>query len=190
MRSRRGYWIGCALIVGGAVAAVLWAVLGLHALASTIDDFQRLPAPGTHEITLPASKQVLYDEQPGGRTTAHELFVIELSDAASGAPVPLHRYSASLSYSIHGKAGTAWYSVTAAHAGRYRIKVQAPESPGRRVAIGPSVSGRIVRTLVGTLVLGFGVAGGGLLLMIVTAIRRRAAQRAQKTGSPAPVWPT
>lgn len=168
MRSRAGYWIGGVLVVSGVLGAIAWAVLtGAH-LVGTIDDFRHVAIPGREQVRLDARKYVLYVEGPGADERVPGVD-IAVSDARSETALVVARYAADLTYSFDTD-GSAVATVTPPRAGLYDVRTDGPE--GYRLAIGESIGGQLVRTLVGALLIGavFGIAG--VLLLIMTGVRR------------------
>jgi hypothetical protein len=172
VRSRAGYWIGGGLIVVGVVGAIAWAVLtGAH-LVDTIDDFQHVAIPGREQVLLEQRKYVLYVEGPGADENVPAIEVA-VSDARRETPVAVRRYSGSLSYSFD-TAGAAVATVTAPRAGRYSVRTGGPD--GYRLAIGESIASNLVRTIVGALAIGAVLGIAGVMLLIVTGVRRSRAR--------------
>ena len=174
MTSRAGYWIGGLLVAVGVLGAIAWAVLtGAH-LVSTIDEFQHVPIPGREQVRLEERKYVLYVEGPGADERVPP-FDVQVSDSERESRLAIARYSGSLTYSFN-TAGSAVATVRAPRAGVYSVRTDGPE--GYQLAIGESIGGNLVRTIVGTLVIGavFGIAG--IVLLIVTGVRRSRARTA------------
>ena len=174
MTSRAGYWIGGLLVTVGVLGGIAWAVLtGAH-LVSTIDEFQHVQIPGREQVRLEARKYVLYVEGPGADEQVPPIDV-QVSDAARESQLPIARYGGSLTYSFN-TTGSAVATVTAPRAGLYSVRTDGPE--GYQLAIGESIGGNLVRTVVGTLLIGavFGIAG--IVLLIVTGVRRSRARPA------------
>ena len=173
--SRAGYWIGAGLIVGGVVGAILWGALSFTAMGDTVDDFQRAPAPGMARVELEARKYIVYVEGPGVGRDYEPPVEILIVDRSGDGVLPLADYSASLTYSINGHSGSAVATVTPPRAGVYSLRAAttSPASAGLEVAVGDSIAGRIVRTILGAFAIaGLGLAAG-IGLIVTTAVRRR-----------------
>jgi hypothetical protein len=174
------------LLAAGIGGAILWGVLGFAHLSSSIDDFERSAIPGTHSVHLEARKYTVYVEGPGAveSTPATQLVV---TDARSEREVPVRSYSGSLTYSFH-TTGSAVATVTPPRDGDYIVRAAGAGAPGTyRLALGPSVGGRIVAAIVGAFAIGgvFGLAGIGLL--VATGVRRsRMRTTALRAGGGAP----
>jgi hypothetical protein len=172
--SRAGYWFGAALIVFAAGAAILWLVLSFVSIASTLDDFVRVPAPGSERVALEPRKYVVYLEGPGAGRDFTPPVRFAIVDA-EGRPLPTAGYSGSLTYSIGGHDGTATATVTPPRAGTYQLRVltTADPSAGYGLALGQSIGGRILRAILGTFAIGGLLLVAGIGLIVVTAVRRR-----------------
>jgi hypothetical protein len=179
MTSRAGYWIGAGLIVAGVAGAILWGVLSFAGMGGRIDDFARAPAPGSAQVRLEARKYIVYVEGPGvGRDFAPAVEVVVIDPAGDGV-LPLAEYSGSLTYSFGGHSGRAVGTVTPARAGVYSLRAATTADPaaGFEVAVGESVAGRIVRTVLGALAIGGIGLAAGIGLIVTTGVRRRARGR-------------
>jgi hypothetical protein len=181
--SRAGYWIGGGLIVAGAGGAILWGVLSFTGMGDTIDDFQRASAPGMARVELEARKYIVYVEGPGvGRD--HEP-AVEIAIVGRSGVLPLADYSGSMTYSLSGHSGTAVATVTPPRAGVYSLRAAttSPPSAGLQVALGDSIAGRILRTILGAFAIGGLGLAAGIGLIVATAVRRR------RGGAPPPGAP-
>ena len=173
--SRAGYWIGGGLIVLGVAGAILWGVLSFAAMGDTVDAFQRAPAPGMARVELQARKYIVYVEGPSVGRDLEPAVEILIVDRSGDEVLPLADYSASLTYSISGHSGSAVATVTPPRAGVYSLRAAtaSPPSAGLQVALGDSIAGRIVRTILGAFAIGgLGVAAG-IGSIVTTAVRRR-----------------
>lgn len=175
MTSRAGYWIGGGLIVAGVVGAILWGVLSFTAIGDTVDDFQRAPAPGMAHVELEARKYIVYVEGPGVGRDREPPVEIWIVDRSGEGVLPLAGYSGSMTYSISGHSGTAVATVTPPRAGVYSLRAAttSPPSAGLQVALGDSIAGRIVRTILGAFAVGGVLLAAGIALLVTTGVRRR-----------------
>jgi len=175
--SKAGYWIGGGLIVCAIAGAILWAVIGITNLISTIDDFHHVAIPGSEVERLEAPKYGIYIEGPGADESAPPVR-IRVTDARTEAPVPVRDYGATVTYSFD-RTGSALATVTPPHAGDYRVRTEGEGSSDYRLAIGDSVGGKIVSAVVGAFVVG-GVLGiSGIALIIIAAVKRSRRRRQQ-----------
>jgi hypothetical protein len=172
VRSRAGYWIGGGLIAVGIAGAVLWFVTSLMAIDDKVDGFQRAPLPGTATVRLEARKYVIYYEGPNAESSVPP-FEIGVTDAQTGAPLDIATYSGSLTYSVSGHEGSAQATVTPARAGAYVVRTETDSrATGSNIALGSSIAGQILRTILGAFAIGGLLLLGGGALIAVTAIRR------------------
>ena len=176
MRSRAGYWIGGGLVVAGVLGAVLWFVSSLGGISNQVDAFQRVRVPGEASMQLEARTYVVYYEG----LTADEVvppLEIEIADARTGTPLVIGSYGGSLTYSVSGHEGSAVGTVTPAHAGAYAIRTDSDRrASGASVALGRSLTWPILRGILGTFAIGGLLAGSGVILLIVTGVRRSRAR--------------
>ena len=172
MTTRAGYWIGALLVVLAIVGAVTFGGLSLAGLADDVDAFERVSAPGQGTVRLDARKYVVYLEGADGDERSPPIDVT-IGDARTGRPLPIDTYTASLTYALGGHAGAARGTVTPPRAGDYAIRARGGGGdPLAAVALGPSIAGKLARTIVGALAIG-GVLGlTGLGLLVATAVRR------------------
>ena len=190
MTSRAGYWIGGGLIVAGVAGAILWGVLSFVAMGDTVDDFVRAPAPGSARVQLEARKYVVYVEGPGVGQDYVPPVQFQIVDAAGDRALPVAGYGGSLTYSMSGHSGRAQGTVTPRRAGTYELRAVAAgdRSAGFAVALGESIAGRIVRTILGVFAIGGVLVAAGIALVVTTAVRRRrraaAPPPAEHTGLP------
>jgi len=192
MTSRAGYWIGGALIVVGVAGAILWGVLSFAGMGETVDDFERAPAPGTARVELEARKYIVYVEGPGvGRDFAPPMEIL-ITGPGAGGVLPLAGYSGSLTYSMSGHSGSAVATVTPPRAGTYELRAATTADPsaGFEVALGESIGGRILRTILGAFAIGGGLLAAGIALIVTTGVRRkRRAAPPPPPSSPGPAPP-
>jgi hypothetical protein len=202
---------GC-LLAGGATCVAL-GVAGFIGLDRQIHDFQRVSVPGQAMVrfTQPGG-YVLYVEKPGsccsfsidsgggsgsgsGPPFTSWSMRVALRPVAGGPLVPVHTWrGATESYAAAGRQGQTALYFTIAHPGAYYLAATnvTPRSITDLAAgrgIGESVFIYVLLPLIGIFVL----APGGLLVGIITAVRRRGARRAQSaapwTPPPGPATP-
>jgi Domain of unknown function (DUF4234) len=172
VRSRTGYWVGGGLVVAGVLGAVLWFVSSFASIGNEVDDFQRVPVPGEATMQLEARKYVVYYEGFNADEVVPP-FEIEVADGRTGAPLTIAPYGGSLTYSVSGREGSALATVTPAHSGAYAVRTDSDaRTSDASVALGRSLAWPILRAILGTFAIGGVVAGSGVILLVVTAIRR------------------
>jgi hypothetical protein len=183
-RSRRPSLPWLALPVAVILGAALWMVFGFIGLNDQVNSLQRVPFPGHGEVTLPRSGgYVVYYEGPGaarGNVPVGDINVKHLTPGA--AAKSLTPYSAKVTYSLGGHSGVAIYTLTVSGPGRFLVEATAQNAPaGSDIAIGGSVGGSIVATVVpGVLLLLAGIGGTVAVLLL----RRRG-----KRADAGPAWP-
>jgi hypothetical protein len=172
--SRAGYWIGAGLVLAAVAAAILWAVLSFVGITNTVDDFLRVPAPGAQPVQLEARKYIVYLEGPGADEGTVPPLQFSIADARNERPLQVSHYAGSLTYSFGGHSGTAAGTITPPRAGAYLVSARSEfdASAGLGVALGDSIGGKIVRTIVGALLIGALLAIAGIGLIAATAVRR------------------
>jgi hypothetical protein len=172
------------LVAFAVTGAIVWVVLAFGRIASTVDDFQRVPIPGREDVRLEAHKYVIYIEGPRADQAVPLVNIAITKPGSSTRPPVLRAYGGSLTYSFD-RTGSAQATVTPSRAGVYRVRTTGGDAAGSfQLALGESVGGKIVSAVTGALVIGavFGIAG--IVLLIRTRRRRRAAPP-QSSPSPA-----
>lgn len=189
MNSRAGYWIGGGLLVAAVAGAILWGVLSFVSIADTLDDFVRVPAPGSQEVALEQRKYIVYFEGPGAGEDFTPPIEVSIRDARNEQPLTLDGYSGSLTYAIGGHSGTARATITPPRAGRYIVAAGTTREPsaGLEVALGESIGGRIVRAILGAFAIGGLLLVAGIIVIVMTAATRRRSPPPPAAQSPAPI---
>ena len=174
MTSRLGYWIGGFVIVAGVLGAVLWGVLSFLSIGDRVDDFARAPVPGSARVHLEARKYIVYVEGPGVGEDFSPPVQFQVVDSDGDGVLPIAGYGGSLTYSMSGHSGRAAGTVTPSRAGTYVLRTATSDpGGGYGVALGESIGGRIVRTILGAFAIGgLGIAAG-VGLIVTTGLRRR-----------------
>jgi len=185
MTSKAGYWLGAGLMVLAVVGAILWVASSAAEGLRTVDDFQRVPVPGTETVQLEDRKLVIYVEGPGVDEIRPDVR-FAIFDARTEQRLRIAPYSGSLTYSF-SRSGAAVATVTPPRSGDYVVRTQGrSEISGFDLAIGESIAGRILRTILGALVIG-GVLGlGGTGLIVATSVRRGRLKRTPLADSRSP----
>ena len=187
--------LAAAVIVGGAglFAFVIWK--GVSSIPSKV---QQVVAPGDAELTLrsPGNYTIYYelrstidnqvysteDDVPG-----LECSVIEKD---SGRRIVLTRSTVASTYSFGGRAGVSMFDFHIDQPGVYRIIATYPAGQqGSKVVlgIGHGVAATIVTTVVKGLGILFSSLALGMIIAVVTAIKRHnAAKRLSTAGGPPP----
>jgi hypothetical protein len=177
--SRIWYWVAGAMAVGSVAWLVVTLVLGFSSLSGQVDDFQRVSLPGQGEVSFAEpGRYILYYEGLGASDSNVPEFSASLVPVGGDVEVPLSDYGSSLTYDFSGHSGVAVGSFQIDSPGRFVLRTESgAEGTQANVAVGRSIAGGVVRTvlpaLVGSVILFF----GGAALAVVVAIRRRRAGR-------------
>jgi hypothetical protein len=171
--STAGYRLAVVIAVMGLVAGAAWGITAYLGMQRQIDDFVRVSIPGQAVVSIPeAGGRVLYYEGPES---------ISLTDLAphvrapDGTAVRVQDYGLDLRYDAPGGGvGRAIGAFEADSPGRYEVRIDGTAPPGAEVAIGETIANSKLGSIVGAVLLILGSLGAGVVLTIVTAIRRSA----------------
>jgi hypothetical protein len=174
-----------ALPVAVIVGAALWMIFGFIGLNNQVNSLQRVPFPGQGEITLPhGGGYVVYYEGPGasgGHVPSGDINVRHLTPGVEAKAIT--PYSASVTYHLGGHSGVAIDTLTVSGPGKFLVVTTAQNAPaGSDLAIGGSVGGSIVATVVPGVILLLAGIGGTVAILVVR--HRKASGR----GAPASGW--
>jgi hypothetical protein len=173
VKSKKGYWIGGGLIVLGGVLAALWFVISFVRLDDQIDGFARVPVPGEQTVRLEARKYIVYYEGFAALEIIPTPDELTIADAESGDDLEIEPYAGSLTYSFGERDGSAQGTVTPPRAGDYVVTTNSEDAGSNAaVALGDSIATPLLRTIVGTIVIGALLVLAGVIMLVVTAIRR------------------
>ncbi len=191
--SRVWYWVGGAIVVVGLVAGVLWGLFGFVGLSDEVDGFARVPVDGGGQITLPGDGgYTMYYEAPSGDINGDvpegQVSVVAVD---GGVAVALEDYGGRLTYGFGGHSGEALFTFEVNRPGRYQV--DSTGSGRGELAVGRGVGGRLVRTVVGAVLLVLGGVLVGAVVLIVTGVARHNAARRGGPGygppPPGATWP-
>jgi hypothetical protein len=210
----RGWWYG---VGGGIIAVGLIAAVVIFAVAfqDTFDEFreiereveafQRVPAPGDGTITLPEpGEYTVYVEGSFDASDPVSAPEIEIESVEPDSqPLALRPADTEFTYDFSGPAVHSVFDFTAPDAGDYRVDVGEPPFGVSGVAVGedPDILGAVGSILIAVFV-PMGVGGLflilGLVVIIITAVRRSKAQRLRRQATfaggygsappPPPTW--
>lgn len=197
--SNKGYVIGGILLGVGVVVGIVLVIVGVLAVASiNPSDFPRTRANHSLKIDFEhAGGYVAYYESPSvGDSIDSDVdvpnFSLTITDP-SGHRVSTSSYVSTLTYSREGHHGIAAKTFHIDEAGVYTVKVGSlPGGSDARVAFGKSTAGT---TVGGVILILAGIFGGGLLaligliVLVVTFIRRRRFRNDHPTGGPTSGYP-
>jgi hypothetical protein len=189
------------LALAGVVGAIVLWVTGVMRLTDRVDDFTRIDVPGSGEVSI---------DDPGGYSIYHEYFGagadgyddddfgdnfeptpgVTVTDP-SGAEVRLRPYTTSVTYDFGGHEGEGVFTFDAEQAGTYEVTTTGDSISSSTIAVGPGIGRGLVSSIVGGFVVGAIGVIGGIVLAIVTGVRRGRSRRtlnALRWGGPRPPW--
>lgn len=171
--STAGYWLAVVIPVVGLLAGAGWGITAYLGMQRQIDDLVRVGVPGQVVLSIP---------EAGGRVLYYEgLESISLRDlgaqvrAPDGTAVRVEDYDLDLRYDAPGGGvGRAIGAFEADSPGRYEVRIDGTAPPGAEVAVGETIANSKLGSVVGAMLLILGSLGAGVVLTIVTAVRRSA----------------
>jgi hypothetical protein len=171
------YAIGALIIIGGMVGAIVGAV---HDVSGLESKFTRFAVPGSVDLRIAQpGPYVLYYEHRS--VVDGEIFqtpaVTDIKctvTSRGGESVAINPTVFTTSYAFGGREGTALAEFSVPTAGTYVITCAYPSGKGTRIAlaIAPSVGGEALASLFKWAALALGSLGLGLVVLIVTVVRR------------------
>ena len=175
--------VGAAVAGIGLVTAVAWIASGVGAFFDQIDDFQRVPLGEEAPVTFTGTGgYTLYYEGPGADDSDYFYgpsdFSVEIAPV-DGRPLRLSDYDADVTYAHDGREGRALYSFQIDDPGTYVVSSTSPPGEVGELAVGRGLGRRLVGPIVGGIALGLWSVGGGIGIILLTALRRRDARRRQ-----------
>lgn len=183
------WWFAVAggLALAGVVGAVVLWVVGVMRLTDTVDSFSRVEVPGTAEVAI---------DEPGGYSIYHERPGIDdglvrsapgvTVTAPSGDEVTLRRYTGRVTYDFGGHEGRGLYTFRAEEAGTYTVTTTGESIS--EIAVGPGLGRGIVAWVAGGFAVGAVGVLGGIVLAIVTGVRRSRNRRLLVAAGPPGGW--
>jgi hypothetical protein len=182
--SAAGYWIGAAILVLGCGGALVWFVVVIVGLVQAPDDFDRFTVPGSTVVTLDDGDWMIYHEYAGADSGSYlQQPAIDVT-GPNGRPVSLFAVGTSYTYSTGSYDGVGIYEFDAPTAGAYTIEASTFGEPSRfstqSIAVGrPLFDAANVGGLLGSIALGAVSFIVGLVILIVTIVRRGRGRRRQ-----------
>jgi hypothetical protein len=185
-----GYWIAAVIILVGAVAAVVWFVSGVSNLFSAVDDYPRFSVPGQATMPLEAASYKVFAEYPGAASDVNGVFRVgDVTVTDSGnQSIPVRSSFTEETYQWNGHEGRAIAEFTAPSAGSYTVAATLPpnrSSTSVRVSVGRGLQPSAILPLFGAAGLGGLALLVGIVLIVVTAVRRG---RAKRRANPVPAF--
>jgi hypothetical protein len=177
-----GYWIAGLIIVVGAVAALIWFVSGISNLFSAVETYPRFTVPGQILTPLEARDYKIFAEYPGAMTDVGGVFRVGNVTVVDGdgRSVPVRSSFSEETYSWNGHQGRAIAEFSAPTAGNYTIAATSASTPSGttvRVSIGRGLQPSALIPLFAAAGLGGIAVLVGIVLIVVTAVRRGRAKR-------------
>ena len=183
-----GWWfaVGGGLVVVGAVVGVVLFVTAFVGALGKVDDFDRVPVPGSRVLTLPEGERVLYVECRSRAYTCSWPDVVVYDP--DGVEVPMQISFVTETYSVNGRNGERMATLDLPRAGAYEVVTYGEPSSlsdAAYVAVGTGLFEDVPGRLAVAALIGGGLALAGLVLVVVVGIRRSRAKRDQQ---PPPGW--
>jgi len=182
-------WAGGAAAVIGIIAVVAWVGYQFFEMSSEVDNFVRSGAgqPAEFVVDHPVDWTVFVEPQAASLTGVR----FQIWDVEAGRRVDMQSYGGTFSYGFPEHTGRAVATV-ALDPGTYSIQV---EGSGVNLALGPSPAHRVVRMIVGGLLVGVPLVIGGMATAVVAALRQsrrknRNASRPPPSSWSSGEWPT
>lgn len=166
------YVLGIALMFGGCGAS---CGMTLWQSSAKVDAMQRLVMPGEHEVELAAGEHVIYAETRstvGGTSYVWNGGALQCTavESASSKPAALSAATMSENYSFGGFEGQSMFELDIATAGRHRVACEVATGGPMTVAIS---QGRVLGSMLYTMLGGFVIAAAGLTTILLTWDKRR-----------------
>jgi hypothetical protein len=177
--STAGVWIGTIILAVGVIAAAIWFFTTIARLTSRIDDLPRVTVPGQMTVPLTPGTYHLYVEYPDASIDpgpAGAMSPIAVTDAR-GEPLVVSA-STDFSYNFGSHAGRSAGQFVVTDAGVYTISAQLDgTTPFETIDVALAKNGiidptQVVGGVLGSIALGAVSALVGLILIIVTLVRR------------------
>ena len=185
MRGNDAFWylIGVLIIIGGLATSIFGAIRDVEAIVNEVGRVARFVVPGSENITItkPGNYVVYYEYRSvlDGEifSTALETDVkCTAKSLRAGEDVPIEPARLSAQYEIAGRAGKAIAQFRADEIGTYVLTCAHPDNVGPRIvlAVAPPVAGDWLVSIFKWLAIAFGSLALGLVILIVTLVRRAA----------------
>jgi hypothetical protein len=171
--STAGYWLAVVIPVVGLLAGAGWGITAYLGMQRQIDDFVRVGVPGQTVVSVQeAAERILYYEE------SESISLTDLApqvSAPDGTAVRVEAYDLDLRYDAPGGGvGQAIGTFDADSPGPYEVRINGTAPPGAEIAIGETIANSRLGSVVGAVLLILGSLGVGIVLTIVTAVRRSA----------------
>ena len=181
------YWWAAVLVLVGVVGAAAWGFGTYRMLQHRLDALPRTGVPG--EVTVgvdgPTGLTVFYEDPNAPGTFIVQADAIGDNTLASSpvtvtvtgpsGPVPTAAYATDLRFDVNGRVATALKTFDAPTAGTYTVQVAGDVPAGVQVSVGHVVDTGLLANAAGAIVLFIASIPIGLIVVLVTAVRRRRA---------------
>jgi hypothetical protein len=171
--STRWYWAGALVAILSLVVGAIWAIAAYSSYKDDIAAFARIPTPGQGSFVVDApGERTLYVETTASEPTANATDI--RVTAPDGSTVGVQPYGIDLQYDApDGSVGHAVGTIEVVTPGTYQVSTQIA---GGTLAVGDGISGSIIAAVVASIVLVFAGFVAGVVIVIVTAVRRSSAK--------------
>ena len=187
------YWLGALLLAGGLLGGLALAVAGFLSLKSSVDDFGRFKVtngqgsatvsfekPGTYTIYYESHSKVCQDLTQSGSGCTTETVRgpksppagLSITISKDGQDLDVKEAKNSFDYTLGDYTGKAVGSVKVDEPGAYSMVVQTRREGDFAIALGKDVVSTIVPWLIGALALAVLGVILGLLVLILTGVKR------------------
>ncbi len=163
--ARRWLWIGIALAVLGALAAIAWFVWHFVQLNRAVGDFHRASRGQAAELIVDQSVSWTVFIEPADRSLTGVRYRIR--STATGEDAALGNYAGSFTYGVPEGDGRSIATVRL-EPGTYLLSVEQGDAV---IAVGPSPARFVRWMLVGGFLIGIPAVGGGAALAVVNGLR-------------------
>jgi hypothetical protein len=187
------YWLGALLLAGGLLGGLALAMAGFLSLKNTVDDFGRFKVtngqgaatvsfekPGTYTIYYESHSKVCQDLTQSGSGCTTETVRgpksppagLSITISKDGQDLAVNEAKNSFDYTLGDYTGKAVGSVKVDEPGAYSMVVQNRREGDFAIALGKDVVSTIVPWLIGALALAVLGVILGLLVLILTGVKR------------------
>ncbi|HEX6786420.1 MAG TPA: hypothetical protein VF076_04445 [Acidimicrobiales bacterium] len=187
------YWLGALLLAGGLLGGLALAVAGFLSLKNTVEDFGRFKVtngqgsatvsfekPGTYTIYYESHSKVCQDLTQSGSGCTTETVRgpksppagLSITISKDGTDLDVRGAKNSFDYTLGDYTGKAVGSVKVDEPGAYSMVVQTRREGDFVIALGKDVVSTIVPWLIGALALALVGVVLGLLVLILTGVKR------------------
>jgi hypothetical protein len=180
-----GYVAAVLLFLAGVIGGITLIVVGVQSYVDRIEGFERFSVPGSTRVELDEGGHSIYFERPGlDDVDPIPRLSATVTPADGGAPLPLDDYDTDVSYQVSGHDGRGVFTFPVDDPGTYVVRA---DGSGGELAVGRGVGSRWVGSVIaGVALIGLGPLLG-LVLAVVTFLRR---SRAKRGAAPPPWAPT